>query len=193
MDRPWLANYPEGVPARLPEHGYRNLPDILDEAFRSFADRPAYHFMGSALRFSDVDRMSRDFAVFLQSRGLKKGDRVALMMPNAFQYPIAVAGILRAGLVVVNVNPLYTERELSHQLADCGAKAIVVLENMAATLAACRAETPARDRGGHLARGTPAVSEGPDRRLRPAPGEAARAALRACRRHRIQGRALRWP
>ena len=141
MDRPWLANYPEGVPARLPEHGYRNLPDILDEAFRSFADRPAYHFMGSALRFSDVDRMSRDFAVFLQSRGLKKGDRVALMMPNAFQYPIAVAGILRAGLVVVNVNPLYTERELSHQLADCGAKAIVVLENMAATLAACRAET----------------------------------------------------
>ncbi|MCB8837284.1 AMP-binding protein [Aurantimonas sp. VKM B-3413] len=141
MDRPWLAHYPEGVPARLPDHGYRNLPDLLGEAFRDFADRPAYHFMGAAMRFAEVDRLSRDFASFLQSLGLKKGDRVALMMPNAFQYPIAVAGILRAGLVVVNVNPLYTPRELSHQLADCGAKAIVVLENMAATLAACRAET----------------------------------------------------
>ncbi|MEX6507437.1 AMP-binding protein [Jiella sp. M17.18] len=140
MERPWLAQYPEGVPPELPDYDYRSLSDLMAEAFRLYGERIAYHFMGRAMTFAELDRRSRDFAAFLQARGLKKGDRVALMMPNVLQYPVAVAGVLRAGCVVVNVNPLYTPRELSHQLTDAGATAILVLENMAATVAACAGE-----------------------------------------------------
>lgn len=142
MQKPWLQIYPDGVPAELPDFPYHSLGELLSEAFIQHKDQPAFHFMGATMRFKELDEESRHFAAFLQSLGLQKGDRVALMMPNLFQYPVAVAGVLRAGLIVVNTNPLYTPRELSHQLRDSGAKAIVILENMASTLEACRAETP---------------------------------------------------
>ncbi len=142
MQKPWLQHYPADVPAELPDFPYRSLAELLDEAFAKHGDLPAFHFMGTTMSFRELDEQSRVFAAYLQSLGLKRGDRVALMMPNVFQYPIAVAGVLRAGMVVVNTNPLYTPRELSHQLTDSGARAIVILENMAKTLETCRAETP---------------------------------------------------
>ncbi|MCK5931618.1 MAG: AMP-binding protein [Fulvimarina manganoxydans] len=141
MNKPWLDRYPEGVPHELPPHEYHSLVDLLDKSFSSFADSPAFHLQGSVMRFRDLEHQSRVFAAYLQSVGLKKGDRISLMMPNVFAYPVAVAGALRAGLIVVNTNPLYTAGELKRQLTDSGAKAIVVLENMASTLAACRKET----------------------------------------------------
>ncbi|MHA7602005.1 long-chain-fatty-acid--CoA ligase [Alicycliphilus sp. T452] len=140
-DRPWLAAYPQGVPADIDPTQYQSLVQLMEQAFRDYADRTAYSFMGKDLRFGETDVLSRQFAAYLQSLGLVRGDRVALMMPNVPQYPIAVAAVLRAGFVVVNVNPLYTPRELEHQLKDSGAKAIVIIENFAATLQACIAHT----------------------------------------------------
>ena len=133
-DRPWLAAYPEGVPADIDVDQYSSLVHLMDDSFDRFANRPAYSFMGKELSFAEVDAQSRAFAAYLQSLGLQRGDRVALMMPNIPQYPVAVAAVLRAGFVVVNVNPLYTARELEHQLKDSGAKAIVIIENFAKTL-----------------------------------------------------------
>jgi long-chain acyl-CoA synthetase len=141
MQRPWLERYPAGIPADLPDFPYRSLAELLEEGFRTHGDRAAFRFMGISLSFRQLDLHSRHFAAYLQSLGLGKGDRVALMMPNVPQYPVAVAGVLRAGMVVVNTNPLYTPRELEHQLVDSGAKAIVILENMAGTLQACRQPT----------------------------------------------------
>ena len=141
MQRPWLEHYPAGIPAELPPFPYHSLAELLDEAFRKHGERPAFRFMGMQLSFRELDAQSRHFAAYLQSLGLNKGDRVALMMPNVPQYPVAVAGVLRAGMVVVNTNPLYTPRELEHQLADSGARAIVILENMAGTLQACGTAT----------------------------------------------------
>ena len=141
MPHPWLQHYPRGVPAELPAFPYTSLGDLLDEAFTRHGDAAAFHFMGTTMSFRALDEASRRFAAYLQSLGLKPKDRVALMMPNVPQYPVAVAGVLRAGMVVVNTNPLYTPRELSHQLNDSGAKALVILENMAKTYEACRAET----------------------------------------------------
>lgn len=134
MEKVWLKQYPEGVPAEVKTDLYPSLVALIDESFRKYRELPAYKFMGRTLRFGEVDDLSRAFAAYLQGLGLVRGDRVALMMPNVPQYPVAVAGILRAGYVVVNVNPLYTPRELEHQLKDSGAKAIVILENFAATL-----------------------------------------------------------
>jgi long-chain acyl-CoA synthetase len=134
MEKNWLKQYPEGVPAEVKTDVYPSLVALLDESFRKFARLPAYKFMGKAFSFEQVDDLSRAFAAHLQASGLQRGDRVAVMMPNVPQYPVAVAGILRAGMVVVNVNPLYTPRELEHQLKDSGAKAIVILENFASVL-----------------------------------------------------------
>jgi long-chain acyl-CoA synthetase len=141
-DRPWLGSYPPGVPADIDPSQYSSLVGLMDESFTKYADRTAYSFMGKDVRYASVDRHSRAFAGYLQGLGLVKGDRVAVMMPNCPQYPIAVAGILRAGLILVNVNPLYTPRELEHQLQDSGAKTIVIMENFAATLQHCLASTP---------------------------------------------------
>ncbi|ALN71444.1 AMP-binding protein [Aureimonas sp. AU20] len=138
MNKPWLAHYPEGMPAELGPVPYASLADLLNEAFERFATRPAFRLMGVDLTYAQLDRASAQFAAYLQGLGLKPGDRIALMMPNVFQYPVAVAGAVRAGLVVVNTNPLYTPRELEHQLNDSGARAVVVLENMAHTLEQCR-------------------------------------------------------
>ena len=142
QDRPWLAAYPQGVPADIDPSQYPSLVALMDEAFTKYADRIAYSFMGKDISYAETDSLSRALAAYLQSLGLAKGDRVAIMMPNVPQYPVAVAAVLRAGYVVVNVNPLYTSRELEHQLKDSGAKAIIIIENFATTLQGCVANTP---------------------------------------------------
>ncbi|NEX61110.1 long-chain fatty acid--CoA ligase [Noviherbaspirillum galbum] len=134
MEKIWLKSYPEGVPAQIDTSQYSSLVHLLEESFRKFATRNAYACMDKIITYADVDDYSRKFGSWLQGRGLKKGARVAVMMPNVLQYPIVVAGILRAGYTVVNVNPLYTPRELEHQLNDSGAEAIIILENFATTL-----------------------------------------------------------
>ena len=134
MEPIWLKQYPAEVPRDLNLSLYPSLVDLLDTSFKKNADKPAYLMMGKSVSFAQVDEASRALAAYLQSLGLEKGDRVALMMPNLFQYPVAVAAVLRAGYVVVNVNPLYTPRELEHQLKDSGAKAIVIIENFASVL-----------------------------------------------------------
>ncbi|MDK4713061.1 long-chain fatty acid--CoA ligase [Rhizobium sp. CNPSo 4039] len=148
-DRPqvkkiWLASYPDIVPAELPPLEHASLAELLEESCARYADRPAFTSMGKSITYRDLDLQTRKIAAWLQSLGLQKGDRVAVMMPNVLQNPIAVYGILRAGLVVVNVNPLYTPRELEHQLRDCGAKAIFVLENFAHTVEQVLAHTDVR-------------------------------------------------
>ena len=143
-DRPWLAAYPQGVPADIDTTQYSSLVALMDEAFKKYANRVAYSFMGKDVTYARTDSLSSAFAAYLQGLGLVKGDRVAIMMPNVPQYPVTVAAVLRAGFVVVNVNPMYTPRELEHQLKDSGAKAIVIIENFAATLAQCIASTPVK-------------------------------------------------
>ena len=140
-DRVWLSSYPEGVPAEIDASQYDSLVSLMEESFSKFADRTAYSFMGHNIGYRETDVKSQALAAYFQSLSLEKGDRVAVMMPNVPQYPVAVAAILRAGLVVVNVNPLYTPRELAHQLKDSGAKAIVIIENFAVTLQKCIANT----------------------------------------------------
>ena len=140
-ERIWLKHYPEGVPADIDASQYPSLVALMDESFKKFADRTAYSFMGKDVSYAETDAQSRAMAGYLQSLGLARGDRVAIMMPNVPQYPATVAAILRAGYVVVNVNPLYTARELEHQLKDSGAKAIVIIENFGATLQKCIANT----------------------------------------------------
>ncbi|TSA19189.1 MAG: long-chain-fatty-acid--CoA ligase [Betaproteobacteria bacterium] len=131
----WLKEYPAGVPAEIDADRYTSIPDLVEKAFRKFADKSAYNNFGCSLSYAELDSRSRDFAAFLQSLpGMTKGERVAIMSPNLMQYPVALIGILRAGMTVVNVNPLYTPRELEHQLKDSGAKAIVIVENFANTL-----------------------------------------------------------
>ena len=133
-NRPWLSAYPEGVPAEIDPEGYASLKALIERSFSQFESLPAFSNAGTRLSYGEMDELSRHFAGFLQSRGLRHGDRVAIMMPNLLQYPVAVFAALRAGLVVVNVNPMYTPRELEHQLRDSGAKAILVLENFAHTV-----------------------------------------------------------
>ena len=140
-ERVWLGSYPEGVPADIDPDQYPSLVALMEESFVRYADRTAYSFMGKSISYRQTDEDSQALAAWLQSLGLAKGDRVAIMMPNVPQYPVTVAAVLRAGYVVVNVNPLYTARELEHQLKDSGAKAIVIIENFAATLEKCIAST----------------------------------------------------
>ena len=141
MDRIWLDHYPPGVPAEIDLSQYRSLISILDESFAKYRDAPAYVSMGRTLTYGDVDRMSQALGAWLQSRGLARGARIAIMMPNVLQYPIALIAILRAGYTIVNINPLYTARELQFQLRDSGAEAIFVLENFASTLQQVAAAT----------------------------------------------------
>ena len=143
-DRVWLKSYPPGVPSDIDPSAYSSLVQLMEESFQKFADLPAYNFMGREISYAQASALSLAFAAYLQTLGLVRGDRVAVMMPNVPQYPVVVAGILRAGFVVVNVNPLYTPRELEHQLKDSGAKAIVIIENFAKTLEKCLAATPVK-------------------------------------------------
>ncbi len=143
MEKIWLKSYPPGMPAEVNVAEFSSIRDILEKSVAKFRDRPAYRNMGFTLTFGDLDRLSRDFAAFLQSLpGMKKGERVAIMMPNLLQYPVALFGTLRAGMTVVNVNPLYTPRELEHQLKDSGARTVVIVENFAHTLQQVLANTP---------------------------------------------------
>lgn len=142
QDRPWLANYPAGVPAEIDPEEYRSVPAVLEEAITRFRDRPAFSNMGRTITYAELDARSREFAQYLLGElKLKKGDRVAIMMPNCLQYPIAIFGVLRAGLTVVNTNPMYTARELRHQLVDSGAAAILVLDNFGKTVQDVLADT----------------------------------------------------
>jgi long-chain acyl-CoA synthetase len=137
VDRVWLNSYPEGVPAQIDPDHYSSLIDIFSQSIAKFADKVAFVNMGKSITYRELDRQSQAFAAYLQHElGLKKGDAVAIMMPNLLQYPVALMGVLRAGCSVVNVNPLYTPRELQHQLTDSKAKAIVIVENFAHTLMA---------------------------------------------------------
>ena len=132
--RPWLAAYPDGVPADIDPATYRSLNHLICASLERNADEPAFTNFGTTLSYREVEHLSRRFGAWLQTRGLTRGDRIAIMMPNLLQYPVAAFAALRAGFVVVNVNPLYTPRELEHQLADSGARLVIVLENYAATV-----------------------------------------------------------
>jgi len=143
VDKIWLKNYPVGMPAEIDPDVFMSIPDMFEKTAAKFAGRPAYHNLGHTISYAELERLSRDFAAFLQGLpSMAKGDRVAIMSPNLLQYPIALFGILRAGMTVVNVNPLYTPRELEHQLKDSGAKAIVILENFASVFQQVLRNTP---------------------------------------------------
>jgi len=144
MDKIWLKSYPPGVPAEIDPSRYSSLAELLEEAFREHRAKPAFVCMGKAISYAELDALSRKLAAWLQSKGMARGARIAIMMPNVLQYPVAIAAILRAGYVVVNVNPLYTPRELEHQLKDSGAEAIILLENFAVTLQAVIRNTAIR-------------------------------------------------
>ncbi|MEW5882572.1 MAG: AMP-binding protein [Pseudomonadota bacterium] len=145
MDRIWLKQYPPGIPADVDVKAYSSLKDIFEKSCARFAELPAYGNMGHSITYRELDEASRAFGAYLQKvAGLTKGDRVAIMMPNVLQYPVALFGALRAGFTVVNTNPLYTPRELEHQLRDSGATAIVVLENFAHVLQQVLGKTPVR-------------------------------------------------
>src|SRR5689334_22699476 len=144
MEKTWLKHYPSGVPANINVEQYPSLVALIEESFRKYRDLPAYRFMGRTVAFGQVDELSRALAAWLQAQGFDKGDRIAIMMRNVPQYPVAVAAILRAGYVVVNVNPLYTPRELEHQLKDSGAKCILIVENFAATLSQVIGQVPTK-------------------------------------------------
>ncbi len=141
MERIWLKSYPRGVPAEIDYRQFKSVGELFDASVAKYRDRPSYHSMGKTIRFADLERMSRSFGAWLQSLGLAKGARVALMMPNCLQYPVSLFGILRGGYTVVNVNPLYTARELEDQLKDSGVEAIVILENFAHVLQAVLGRT----------------------------------------------------
>src|SRR5258705_2365067 len=133
MDRIWLKNYPPGVPSDIDDTQYPSLLALFEESFAKYQDRDAYACMDKRLTYGDLDILSRALGAWLQSKGLTRGDRVAVMLPNVLQNPVCLVGILRAGFVVVNVNPLYTPRELEHQLKDSGARPVVALANFAKT------------------------------------------------------------
>jgi long-chain acyl-CoA synthetase len=142
MEKIWLKSYPPGMTAEISYNEYKSVGELFEKSCQKFAERPAFTCMGKTITFAELDKMSRDFGAWLQAKGLPKGGRVALMMPNVLQYPVALFGTLRAGYTVVNVNPLYTPRELEHQLKDSGAEVIVILENFAVTLQEVLAKTP---------------------------------------------------
>ncbi|UCI26139.1 long-chain fatty acid--CoA ligase [Mesorhizobium sp. B2-8-5] len=143
-EKPWLKSYPKNMPAEIGALPYKSIGDFLVGACKQFGGQPAFVCMGKSMTYAELERLSAAFGAYLQARGLEKGARVALMMPNVLQYPVAMMAILRAGYTVVNVNPLYTPRELEHQLKDPGAQAIVILENFAGTLQAVIARTPVK-------------------------------------------------
>ena len=145
QERPWFKSYPQGVPHEVDLEQYRSIVSVFDEAISKYRDRPAFRNFGKTLTYGEIDKLSRQFAAYLLGElKLKKGDRVAIMMPNCLQYPIAIFGVLRAGLTVVNVNPMYTPRELKHQLVDSGASVLLVVDNFGKTAQEALAGTEVR-------------------------------------------------
>ena len=142
MDKVWIKSYPDGMPDEVPTPPFKSIRDLFEQAFEKYPGNAAYTNMGRTLDYAELDKLSMQFACYLQKTlGLTRGERVAIMLPNILQYPVAMCGIFRAGLVVVNVNPLYTPRELLHQLNDSGAKCIIILENFAHVLEEVIADT----------------------------------------------------
>ena len=188
MERIWLKQYPAGVPADIDASQYASLVELLEESFAKFRDRKAFICMDKSITYRELDEMSLALGAYLQGKGLKKGARVALMMPNVLQYPVSTAAVLRAGYAVVNVNPLYTPRELEHQLKDSGAEAIIVLENFATDGAAGdrQNQRQARHRRQH---GRPARLQGRDRQFRGSPRQEDGAAVIDPGRGQVQRRA----
>ncbi len=180
MERIWLKQYPAGVPADIDVSLYPSLVDLLEESFAKFRDRKAFICMDKSITYRELDEMSLALGAYLQSKGLAKGARVALMMPNVLQYPIATSAVLRAGYAVVNVNPLYTPRELEHQLKDSGAEAIIVLENFASTVQQVIAKNQCETRH-PWQHGRHARLQGRDRQSRGPPGKEDGAGLSNCR------------
>ncbi len=163
----WLKHYPHGMPVEIDPDRFGSLVELLEYIVGKYADKPAYHNLGYSMSYAELARKSRDFAAYLQClQGMAKGERVAIMSPNLLQYPVALFGILRAGMTVVNVNPLYTPRELEHQLKDSGAKAIVILENFASTLQQVISEYFGAARGYVAGRRSAAGAEAVDRQYR---------------------------
>jgi long-chain acyl-CoA synthetase len=145
MQKPWLDSYPDNVPEEIDLDSYQSLVEIFEESVKNFADRPAFENMGRTYSYAELDQKSTDFAAYLQCElGLEHGDRLAIMMPNLLQYPVAIFGAMKAGLSIINVNPLYTERELKHQLNDASADALIIVANFASTFSAIRDETPVK-------------------------------------------------
>ena len=145
MDKPWLKNYDAGIPADIDPNEYSSISDLLNQSFDKYADLPSFSNFGTTLTYKELKIASLKFASYLQNDlGLKKGDRVALMMPNILQYPICLFGILQAGMVAVNVNPLYTARELEHQLNDSGAQALIIFANSAKVYQDVKDKTPVK-------------------------------------------------
>jgi len=140
--KPWLSSYPPGVPANIDLDAFHSIVELFEQSCETYKDRMAFHNMGAELTYGELDYLTKNFAAALQNMGLQQGDRIALMMPNLLQYPVALFGALRAGLIIVNTNPMYTARELRHQLIDSGAKAIVVVENFASVLESVRDDVP---------------------------------------------------
>ena len=169
FERPWLAQYPQGVPAEIDVDEFPSIVSVLENAIDKYRDRPAFANLGKTLTYAEIDRLSAQFAAYLLGElKLKKGDRVAIMMPNCLQYPIAIFGVLRAGLTVVNTNPMYTARELKHQLVDSGASAILVLDNFGHTVQEVLADTPGQAGHHHRPGRHARLPEGRDRQLRAA-------------------------
>ena len=166
MEKLWLKNYPAGVPADIDADRYASLVDVFEQSCRRFADRPAFRNLGRTLTFAQLEQLTTSFAAYLQHLGLARGERVALMLPNVLQYPVALFGTLRAGLTAVNTNPMYTPRELEHQLKDSGAKCIVILANFAHVLEQVIGEDGGRARHRDRTRRSARLSEGAARELR---------------------------
>ena len=182
----WLAAYSPGVPAEIDADRYPSLVALLEASFARFAAQPAFTNLGTTLTFGEVERLSRAFAAYLQALpGLKTGDRVAIMVPNTLQSPVVLFGILRAGMVAVNVNPMYTIPELEHQLADSGARVIVVLENFAHTVAAALPQHESRNRHRDAARRSLRAAEARRRQFRRQARQEARAAVAHSGRRRL--------
>ena len=197
MDRIWLQSYPPGVPHEVDVTQYESLLHLMQEGFRKHAALNAYAYMDRYFTFGEIDRQSAAFGAWLQGQGLARGTRVAIMLPNVVQYPIALAGVLRAGCVVVNVNPLYTPRELEHQLQDSGAEAIVILENFATVLQQVISTHVREARRRRLTRRHARLSEGHTGQLRRAPHQEAGAELFAGGQRAVHRGARRrrapWP
>ena len=194
MEKVWLASYPPGVPAEINPDEYRSLADMLEKSFARHADRPAFVCMGRSLTYGELDRLSRHFAAYLQQvAGLRKGDRIAIMLPNVLQYPVAIVGAFRAGLTIVNTNPLYTPREVEHQLRDSGARAILILDSFAHTLDAVHRRDGRRHGDRHRRRRHARLPEVGDREFRAAARAQAGAGVLAAGCDPVHGRDEQGP
>ena len=183
LEKIWLQHYPAGVPAEINPSEYRSLRELIEQAIATHRDRPCFTCMDRTLTYGDLDVLASRFAAYLQQVArLRKGDRIALMLPNVLQYPVAILGAFRAGLTIVNTNPMYTPRELQHQLHDSGARAILILENFAHTLAEVQRRRAPRHRDRHGRRRPARLPEIDAGQLRAAPREEAGAGVQPARR-----------